>query len=42
MPLMHEKRTGHVSMMTKEDWEVMKKRAADKETKGVIWNDNYN
>ena len=20
VPLMHEKRTGHVSMMTKEDW----------------------
>ena len=23
VPLMHEKRTGHVSLMTKEDWEIM-------------------
>lgn len=25
VPLMHEKRTGHVSLMTKEDWEILKK-----------------
>ena len=25
VPLMHEKRTGHVSLMTKEDWEKIQK-----------------
>ena len=26
VPLMHEKRTGHVSLMTKEDWEARAKK----------------
>ena len=29
VPLMHEKRTGHVSLMTREDWESMNHGPAD-------------
>jgi RimJ/RimL family protein N-acetyltransferase len=33
VPLMHEKRTGHVSLMTKEDWEILERN----ERAGVVY-----
>ena len=43
VPLMHEKRTGHVSLMTKEDWLKMKTADQKEEiTVDQIWIDMYN
>ena len=34
VPLMHEKRTGHVSLMTKEDWKMKNEHRIETDSTG--------